>query len=113
MFQTEMKEKKEGRALLQDMEPNVLKEMLYFMYHGTFSDSDLEDAMFYIQLFKASDKYEIKSLRTICTMKIAKNINFKNAVEIYSLGEVYAEPILSKRAVEVIKQYVFSHLTVV
>jgi len=104
MFQTEMKESKEGRVLINDMEPKVLKEMLYFMYYGAFSDSDLEDAMFYIELFKASHKYEIKSLRTMCTMKIAKNLDFNNAGEIYTLGKVYAEPIFCERGVVIIKQ---------
>jgi len=104
MFQHEMKENKEGRVLIEDIEPEVLKEMLHFIYNGAFSTSNFKDELLCIELFKSAEKYGIQGLKQKCAKRIAETINFENAVDIYTLGEMHAEPILTQRAVEIMKQ---------
>jgi hypothetical protein len=61
MFQLDMRERNEGRVVIDDLSSSVLKKMLTFMYTG--EAPDLSDADDVISLLSSASRYEINALR--------------------------------------------------
>jgi hypothetical protein len=61
MFQANMRERNEGRVVIDDLPSSVLKPMLAFMYTG--EPPDLSEANDIIGLLGAAVRYEIDSLQ--------------------------------------------------
>jgi hypothetical protein len=61
MFQANMRERNEGRVVIDDLSSSVLKAMLAFMYTGeTPNSSGASDA---IGMLEAADKYQLNALK--------------------------------------------------
>jgi hypothetical protein len=61
MFQANMRERNEGRVLIDDLPSAVLKKMLAFMYTG--EAPDLADADDLIGLLDAAARYQLDALK--------------------------------------------------
>lgn len=85
MIQSDMKEAREGQILIKDMNPASLKELLRFMYTGTFVITD----SFMFDMYTASEKYDIGSLKRQCRDYLKRRLSIHNAVDVYVLGEFY------------------------
>lgn len=106
MFQNDMTETKEGRLVICDVEPKVLKEFLYFIYSGELTDSwEMDDV---INLLNCAEKYQIESLKLKCAKLIltSKKISLTNALNIYILGKLCNVNSIVQKALEVLKQWV-------
>ncbi|CAL8073096.1 unnamed protein product [Orchesella dallaii] len=99
MFRVSMKEVAEGRVVIEDMEPQVLEEMLRFMYCGHIST--LEE--FCIDLFQAADKYDIEPLKILCENEMTNRVSPENAIEMYMTAELHDAKLLKEKAFEVIR----------
>jgi hypothetical protein len=99
MFGTEMKEKKNGEVVIEDIDIKIVRLMIKWIYTGEIEEVELQDQM---DLFKAAHKYQVETLKNWCLGKIFATISADNALKMYSFGEIYEEMIKVK-ALEIIK----------
>ena len=100
MFRVRMKEVNEGRVVIEDMEPEVLEELLQFMYSGQVS-AKVGDIC--VELFQAADKYDIEPLKVICELEMTKKVTPENALEMFMAAEVHDAKLLKDRAQDEIR----------
>ncbi len=85
MFETEMREQKEGRVVLDDATPDVIEELLTYMYTGELPNlMELKE-----ERFQAADKYEITCthLKAVCEAALCDNITVDNALDMLILAD--------------------------
>ena len=87
MFDVEMKERESGKVTIEDIKPEIMTEMLHFIYTGLVKDSVTTE--FSKELLAAADKYQLESLKDICQYKIRSVLGAENAIEFLILGEMY------------------------
>ncbi|XP_014210719.1 speckle-type POZ protein B [Copidosoma floridanum] len=76
MFSHDMKENKESKVEIKDLDEKVLKTMLQYIYSGSFNENDCQIN----ELFEAADKYDLQALKE-CTIKgvlLSLTILYKN-----------------------------------
>ena len=104
MFQAEMTEKKTKKVDIPDLHPDVLSEMLTFIYTGKSPSVDnLAQA-----LLAAADKYQVELLKIICVEKLCKSIDVKNCVDYLVMGDRHQADVLKKFSLEFIAKNVAS-----
>ena len=104
MFQAEMEEKKTKKVIVTDLHPDVLEEVLTFVYTGKCSNVD----NMVMDLLCAADKYQVEMLKTICVEKLCNSINAGNCVDYLVIGDMYQADVLKKRSLEFIAKNVGS-----
>ncbi len=101
MFRSGMKENEEGRVVIEDMEPEVLEELLKFIYCSELST--LTDDLC-LGLFEASDRFDVEPLKIICENEMVKKVNPDNALEMYMMAELHDAKLLKEKSFDVIRQ---------
>lgn len=86
MLSHDMREKTESKVVIGDIEPEVLKEMLRFIYCGDVRNT-LELAP---ELLAVADKYQLEGLADACAIELRTHINVENAAQILSLTGRYS-----------------------
>ena len=61
MFQNDMREARTNQVKIEDMEPTVFREFLYFLYTGQLNSVCLNE------LHQAADKYQVETLKRLCS----------------------------------------------
>ena len=100
MFKTEMKEKKNGEVVIEDIDAKILRLMIKWMYTRDIETIDLKDKL---DLFKAAHRYQIKSLNSWCMDKIIKKLSHENALSMNDVGDLYDEIQIKKKALGIIR----------
>ncbi|XP_011873523.1 PREDICTED: speckle-type POZ protein A-like isoform X2 [Vollenhovia emeryi] len=101
MFENEMKEKKTNQVDIDDMDPEVLEEMLRFIYTGKATNLEkMADG-----LLAASDKYQLNTLKVLCQEALCKSLTIENAAEILILAELHSADQLKAKAIDFINTY--------
>lgn len=100
MFRVKMKEMEEGRVTIEDMEPEVLEELLRFIYCSTVS-SDVGDHC--LELFEAADRFNIEPLKILCESELVNKVVPENALEMYMTAELHGATLLKEKAFDVIR----------
>ncbi|XP_057339511.1 speckle-type POZ protein-like [Microplitis mediator] len=85
MLTTDMRENNEKTVTIKDIDSEVLKSMLEFIY--TDKVSDLDDVA--EQLLEAADKYQIHTLKEICTKSLCKSVTIDNASRLLVLAYLH------------------------
>ena len=85
MFQAEMEEKKTNKVDINDLDPDILAEMLHFIYTG--KTPKLDD--FAGQLLGVADRYQIEKLKIICEEFLCMSLNVENCVDLLITGDLY------------------------
>ncbi|GIY22125.1 TD and POZ domain-containing protein 1-like [Caerostris extrusa] len=88
MFQTEMREKIGQCVEIPDLDEETVRLMLQFMYTADLKDLRWNSAC---QLYEAADKYEILSLKKICTSFLVSNLSVTNACELLALFDMHQD----------------------
>ena len=88
MFETKMKESESGKVIIEDIKPEIMSEMLHFMYTGSLAKETVTTEVA-IELLHAADKYQLEALKDICQDKIRSVLDEENAIEFLILGEMY------------------------
>jgi len=83
MLQGGMKEDTTGEVIVEDMRPDVMKSFISYLY-GCLPAIKPEQAM---DLFRASDRYGVHSLRTECLGMLQDAIDSQNAAAIAQLAD--------------------------
>jgi hypothetical protein len=90
MFETELKEQKEKRVTITNINKDVLKLMLKWMYVGGIV-LPKEDLRLQLDIYRAAHQYCIDSLRQYCVTKMMTEMNLTNVFQLYVFGDLYKE----------------------
>ncbi|CAJ0931022.1 unnamed protein product, partial [Mesorhabditis belari] len=85
MFEHPMKESSTSEVCIDDVDAEVVKEMLHFMYTGT---SPRLDAMA-PNLIAAADKYDLHRLKVMCEQALCLALTAENACMTLVLADLY------------------------
>ena len=88
MFQHEMQEAKTGKVFIKDIEPEIFKDLVYFIYSGNLGTSLTEEKA--KLLFLAADKYDFKDLKNICLRFLLNYIERDNVLHLYEWADNYS-----------------------
>ena len=80
MFQSDMKENSSRIVDIKDTKPEVVKEMLQFIYHGTTSTKNV---------LVAADQYQLNLLKNKCEEKMCSTLDVNNSVEMLVLADLH------------------------
>ncbi|NXI22867.1 SPOP protein, partial [Sterrhoptilus dennistouni] len=101
MFEHEMEESKKNRVEINDVEPEVFKEMMCFIYTGKAPNLDkMAD-----DLLAAADKYALERLKVMCEDALCSNLSVDNAAEILILADLHSADQLKTQAVDFINYH--------
>ena len=89
MLTTNMREKINNEIQVDDIKPEVMAELLEFIYIGTASNLD----KFAVDLFIAADKYQINSLKDHCEKKIINSLGVENCFSLLIMGDMLSPSI--------------------
>lgn len=89
-------ETKSGRVNICDIQPDVFKEMLSYLY--TTKVPKMHKLAF--ELLMAADKYDLQELKTMCEKELAKNLNAETMQTYYELANTHNGPELKQKALE-------------
>ncbi|XP_035224797.1 speckle-type POZ protein B-like [Stegodyphus dumicola] len=88
MLQHTMTESTESRVVISDVEQNVMKELVLFMYTGRVNDYSYPMAR---ELYSAADKYAILELKGICRQVITSSLSTSTATEALILADMHSD----------------------
>ena len=100
MLQAEMREAQTKRIVIQDSTPEIVGEILRFIYTGDISDEKLSEMV--TDLLRVADMYELDFLRKMCEANLCSTLKVENSIELLVLGDMYHTPKLKKRALELV-----------
>ena len=100
MFQSEMLENLK-EVVIKDHRPEVVKEMLHFIYNGATSTETVMDEIGK-DLLGAADQYQLDILRDKCEEKLCSSLEFSNSVELLVLADLYQASKLRKMALKLV-----------
>ncbi|KAL1787871.1 speckle-type POZ protein [Sigmodon hispidus] len=96
MFEHEMEESKKNRVEINDVEPEVFKEMICFIYTGKEPNLDkMAD-----NLLAAAGKYALEHLQVMCEFALCSKLSMENAAEILILADLHSADQLKTQAVD-------------
>ncbi|UYV69899.1 SPOPL [Cordylochernes scorpioides] len=85
MFEHDMKENRESLVEIEDMEPEVLEEMVRFIYTGQSPKLDsMAD-----RLLPAADMYGLERLKAMCEVSLASTLTSENAMKVLVLADTH------------------------
>ena len=99
MFNHDMVENNLNIVKIPDVDYEVLKQMLRFIYMGQVENMKTVAT----DLFIAADKYDIQDLKGKCTHYIAESITVENVIPIFELAAKYNAEQLKTRAMHFVK----------
>lgn len=100
MFTTDMKESRENKCKIEDIDPAIFGHMLRFIYAGDLPENIDEIAM---TLYAAAHVYSIDRLKDICKYEARRSLSAQNAMEYYSWCCIYDLDELKSDAWKIIK----------
>lgn len=102
MFEHDMVEKKLNVVQIPDVDHDVLKEMLRFLYANRVENVEALAG----ELIVAADKYRIDGLKEMCEEVLGDNITVENAVQILVIADRHCIERLKNRAINFIKAHI-------
>ena len=100
MFQADMAENRTKKVTIKDMDPEVAREMLLFIYTGSVNENVSKEKA--RELLAAADRYQLDVLKNICEDHLCSKIQINNAVEHLVFGDLHHASKLRSRALKVI-----------
>ncbi|UYV61388.1 SPOPL [Cordylochernes scorpioides] len=98
MFEHEMEEKKQNRVDITDMDHEVLREMLRFIYTGRAPNLDrMAD-----DLLAAADKYALDRLKVLCEEALSSSLSVETAADVLILADMHSADQLKAHAIDFI-----------
>ncbi|XP_035293433.1 speckle-type POZ protein-like [Cricetulus griseus] len=98
MFQHDMEEKRKNRVEIQDVEPQVFKTMMDFIYTGKAPDlHSMADAV-----LAAADKYGLERLKVMCEDALCRDLCVENAAHTLILADLHSAGQLKTKTLDFI-----------
>lgn len=104
MFESDMLERENGKVEIADIELNIFKQLLLFIYSGRVDSDDLE---VWLKLIVAADKYSITSLVKICEKLISAHFTASNVIDVFAIADLVKAAMLKEKCIEFIHQNMF------
>ncbi|KAH9363620.1 hypothetical protein HPB48_004141 [Haemaphysalis longicornis] len=98
MFEHEMVESIQNKVRITDIDHEVFREMLRFVYTGEAPEID----KFPMELLVAADKYALDRLKAMCEKVVSSNISEANAAEVLAFADMHSANQLKTQAVRYI-----------
>ncbi|CAG5075203.1 Similar to spopla: Speckle-type POZ protein-like A (Danio rerio) [Cotesia congregata] len=98
MFSHNMEENKKNEITISDVDPEVFKKVLDYIYTDKVDDLDT----FAEELLEVSDKYQLLALKEICEDSLSKSLSVENSIRILILADRHN----AKGLVEFTKNYI-------
>ena len=100
MFQSDMTENITKKVTIQDIDSDVAREMLHFIYTGgTNGNLSIEKSK---KLLAAAERYQLDVLKSICEDHLCSNLQINNALENLVFGDIHRASMLRWMALQVI-----------
>ncbi|KAG8330831.1 hypothetical protein J6590_054121 [Homalodisca vitripennis] len=101
MFEHEMEERKHNRVAISDVDHEVLREMLRFIYTGKATNLEkMAD-----DLLAAADKYALERLKVMCEEALCTSLSTENAADILILADLHSADQLKAQAIDFINTH--------
>jgi len=96
MFQSDMVENKSGSVDVEDIHPNVMIEMLRYIYSGCM----LAIEIYGRELLAAAEKYQLDKLKICCEEYLSGTLDVENCIDLLILSDFNQATTLKKAAFE-------------
>jgi hypothetical protein len=103
MFEHEMKESLKTPIKIHNLNPQVFKEMMSFIYTG--KAPYLHSHSMACDVLPAADKYGLVSLKVLCEDAFCRNLSVKNATHTLILADLHSTEKLKTQALDFIAYY--------
>ncbi|XP_001603620.1 speckle-type POZ protein-like B [Nasonia vitripennis] len=103
MFEKNMKEQRENRVEITDVDAKVMREVLRFVYTGKVNNDIKAIAS---NLFEAADKYAIDGLKKTCENSLIQGLNLMNVGNILEIADRHGAEALKTAALNFIAVHV-------
>ncbi|XP_055324032.1 protein roadkill isoform X1 [Sitodiplosis mosellana] len=101
MFEHEMEERKQNRVAISDVDHEVLKEMLRFIYTGKAPNLEkMAD-----DLLAAADKYALEKLKVMCEEALCVNLSVETAADTLILADLHSADQLKAQTIDFINTH--------
>ncbi|XP_035232025.1 speckle-type POZ protein B-like [Stegodyphus dumicola] len=97
MFKTEMTESRNSQVEIPDVDPDIMHQMLLFLYTGNVEKLSEETV---IQLYGVADKYDVSALKNVCLSFFKSSITVANVCKILQLADMHRVDDLYQSALE-------------
>ena len=101
MFQSDMIENRSKNVVIKDIKPEVVKDMLYFIYNGATSTENVMDEIGR-DLLGAADQYQLELLKNNCEEKLCSLLDASNSVELLVLADLHKAFRLRRMALKLV-----------
>ncbi|XP_069077633.1 speckle-type POZ protein-like [Pleurodeles waltl] len=102
MFEHEMEESRKNRVHIKDIDPDVFKELMGFIYTGKSPPNLKEIAD---SLLAAADKYALDRLKVMCEEALSNNFTIENVAAFLVLADLHSAMQLKARAIDYISRH--------
>ncbi|XP_029392272.1 speckle-type POZ protein-like isoform X4 [Mus pahari] len=100
MFEHEMEECTKNRVEINDLDPEVFKEMMRFVYTGKAPNLEkMAD-----NLLAAADKYALERLKVMCEEALCSNLSVENVADTLVLADLHSAEQLKAQAIDFINR---------
>lgn len=101
MFEHDMEENKKNRVEITDVDADVLKEMLRFIYTGRASNlENMAD-----ELLAAADKYALERLKVMCEEELCQSLSVDSVSESLVLADLHNADQLKAYSIDFINSH--------
>jgi len=100
MFQVDMAENRTQKVTIRDMDSEVAREMLQFIYTGGTNEDVLKDKSG--KLLEAAERYHLDVLKSLCEDYLCSNLQISDAIENLIFGDFHQANKLKRTALKVI-----------
>nr|XP_042909293.1 speckle-type POZ protein-like isoform X2 [Parasteatoda tepidariorum] len=91
MFEHKLEEKETNVIEIVDLEMQVLKDLISFLYTAFIPNEDFDSVL---ALYYAADKYDVSDLRKFCGEILLSKLTIDNACLVLALAERHSDQIL-------------------
>ena len=100
MFEHEMQENLKKQIKIHDLDPQVFKEMMDFIYTG--KAPHLQSHSMATGVLAAADKYGLEDLKDMCEKTLCRNLSVENAADTLIMADLHSTQHLKMLALEFI-----------
>ena len=101
MFQSDMMENISRTVDIKDIKPEVVMEMLHFIYNGGTSTETVMDEIGK-DLLGAAEQYQLDLLKNKCEEKLCSSLDVNNSVELLVLADLHQASKLRRMALRLV-----------
>merc|ERR1719154_612052 len=100
MFQADMAENRTNKVTIKEIDSDVVREMLNFIYTGCTNGNVLKEKS--RDLLAAAERYQLDVLKSICEDHLCSNLQINNAIENLVFGDLHQARKLRRLAMKMI-----------